>query len=266
MTGEQPLVSVIVPTYNAELYVEKTINSVLAQTYQNLELIIVDDSSTDQTTVIIERYVDMDNRTKLITLNENTGGPAGPRNAGIEIARGEYLAFIDDDDLWHPAKLDIQIAVMREKALGFSSTSVACFTDEYEFLPLSGSQVPELESMSLPVLLRKNIIAASSVVLRADLLGSYRFSKQARHVGVEDYLFWLQLHQVDLLKSARLLLPLVAYRIRENSVSRQKRKMARKIFSLLGELKMNGNKLGWCRYYYFMTYIVGSLRGRMYRH
>lgn len=91
-----PLISVIIPVYNIENYVEKCILSVLAQTYENIEIIIVNDGSTDSSPVICQKYADSDSR--IVLINKENGGLSDARNKGLEVAKGEYLTFIDGDD------------------------------------------------------------------------------------------------------------------------------------------------------------------------
>ena len=101
-----PLVSVIIPTYNREKVIGRSINSVLNQTYQNFEIIVIDDCSQDDTETVINAY--QDNRIHYVR-NERNLGAAGSRNAGMKLAQGEYIAFQDSDDEWHPGKLEKQI-------------------------------------------------------------------------------------------------------------------------------------------------------------
>lgn len=95
----QPLISIIIPCYNAEKYIAETIQSVINQTHKNWELIIVNDGSTDNSIEIINKYIDLDNRIKLIN-KENTG-VSDTRNKGIVLAKGEFMAFLDADDVWN---------------------------------------------------------------------------------------------------------------------------------------------------------------------
>ena len=99
------LVSIITPCYNAALVISKTIESVIAQTYSNWELLVVDDCSTDNTLQVVEEYIAKDVRVKLLKTNKASGSPAEPRNIGIKNARGVFLAFVDSDDVWLPNKL-----------------------------------------------------------------------------------------------------------------------------------------------------------------
>lgn len=116
---EKPLVSVIMPSYNRENTIAESIKSVLAQTYSDFELIIVDDGSSDGTVKVINSF--KDKRIKLIALKENLGANKA-RNIGIEHASGEYIAFLDSDDCWRRNKLEIQLRYMKEKQLKVSFT------------------------------------------------------------------------------------------------------------------------------------------------
>ena len=107
--NKTPLITVIVPIYNGEKYLSSTVQSVIDQTYGNWELILVDDGSTDRTASIIDNFVGFDRRIKKIALSESSGGPAHPRNLGLDLAKGEYIAFLDADDLWSTQKLALQI-------------------------------------------------------------------------------------------------------------------------------------------------------------
>ena len=95
----QELISIIVPVYNAETFLKKTLNSVKQQSYQNIEVIMIDDGSTDTSPLICDSFVKMDNRFRVI--HQKNAGPSTARNRGIEEARGEYLSFLDNDDLLH---------------------------------------------------------------------------------------------------------------------------------------------------------------------
>lgn len=114
------LVSVIIPAYNARQYIARTIDSVLAQTYEKMQIIVVDDASTDATADVVRSYDDP--RLELITLDKN-GGVSNARNEGLSHVKGEYVAFLDSDDLWKPEKLEKQLAFMEQ-----TPSYGACFT------------------------------------------------------------------------------------------------------------------------------------------
>ena len=115
------LVSIIMPSYNCAAYIEESIRCVQAQTYQNWELIIVDDCSTDDTINRISNLKDKDKRIFLYQ-NESNSGAAVSRNLALQKARGRWIAFLDSDDLWEPQKLEKQIAFMEINNYAFSYT------------------------------------------------------------------------------------------------------------------------------------------------
>src|SRR5690554_6000603 len=114
-----PLVSVITPSYNSLSFIKETINSVRIQSYSNWEMIIVDDNSKDNSAHVIKEYTKNDQRIKIISLTQN-GGAARARNIAIKESKGDYIAFLDSDDLWLPSKLEEQVAFMQKGDLAFS--------------------------------------------------------------------------------------------------------------------------------------------------
>jgi glycosyltransferase involved in cell wall biosynthesis len=130
MSINVPLISIITPCYNSAPFISQTIESVLAQTYQNWEMIIVDDGSTDNSYDIILAYTQQDTRIRIYQMEQNTGA-AVCRNKAIELSQGEYLAFLDSDDLWIPEKLEKQLRFMQENDCDFSFT-------EYEHIDEDG--------------------------------------------------------------------------------------------------------------------------------
>lgn len=113
------LVSIITPTWNCAPFICETIKSVLAQTYQDWELIISDDCSTDNTYKVVEPYLAMDSRIKYIR-NDHNSGAAVTRNNALRVAKGRWIAFLDSDDLWLPEKLEHQVRFMEENDYAFS--------------------------------------------------------------------------------------------------------------------------------------------------
>ncbi len=122
------LVSIIMPSYNTGRFIGETIDSVLAQTYGNWELIIVDDCSTDDTDSVVQKYLG-DERIRYIK-NEKNSGAAVSRNRALREATGKWIAFLDSDDLWEPEKLEKQIAFMEENGYSFSYTNYAEIDEE----------------------------------------------------------------------------------------------------------------------------------------
>lgn len=121
-----PKVSIITPTYNSSLFIKRTVESVRAQTFTDWEYLIVDDHSTDNTTELIGEFIRQDPRIKLLQTSQNSGGPATPKNVGVERAVGQYIAFLDHDDEWLPEKLAEQLKIFdnsKDEKLGV----ISCF-------------------------------------------------------------------------------------------------------------------------------------------
>ena len=130
--NEQPQISVVVPTHNRAHLIERAIKSILAQTYQNLEIIILDDRSTDNIAEVVAGFGDQ--RIKFVRNKENLGG-GGSRNVGIRASKSEYVAFLDDDDEWLPTKFEKQVKLFYEgsEKLGVVSCARAKFRDGKQF-------------------------------------------------------------------------------------------------------------------------------------
>lgn len=200
-----PKVSIIVPAYNAEKHIGETIESILAQTFTDFECIIVDDGSTDGTLNEIKKY--SDSRIKVIE-QQNSGGPAKPRNVGIHHARGEFLCIFDSDDLMAPNKLERSISCMESfSGINFIFTNFSSMNEsggiikenflfEYEtlwkLLPCgrdTDSCVVSSATM-LRALLIANFIGTSSVILRKSaVLNKFEFNEDLKNC--DDYLFWI---------------------------------------------------------------------------
>lgn len=118
MDNNERLVSIITPSYNCAKYVGKTIEAIIGQTYQNWELLITDDCSTDESRSVVKAYAEKDSRVKLFVLPQNSGAGAA-RNNSIKEAKGRYIAFCDSDDVWLPDKLEKQVAFMEVKDAAF---------------------------------------------------------------------------------------------------------------------------------------------------
>ena len=109
---KSPLVSVIIPAYNAEKYIERTIHSVLLQNYENIEIIVIDDGSTDNTATVVKKLANEDKR--LHYVHQQNGGVSSARNHGYKLSKGEYLAFLDADDIWLPNNVSKKLAHLQD--------------------------------------------------------------------------------------------------------------------------------------------------------
>jgi len=165
-------VSVIIPVYGVERYIAETVKSVLAQTYENFELLIVDDGSPDRSIEICQKF--RDPRIKI--LRQPNRGLAGARNTGIRQAEGEYVAFLDGDDLWQPEKLAKHVQHLEASPKVGISFSRSAFIDEAGE-PLGTYQMPQLTNITPAYLLRCNPIGnGSAAILRRALLEAIQFS------------------------------------------------------------------------------------------
>lgn len=155
MSREDVLISVITPVYNSESYIEDTIKSVLAQTYTNWEMLIVDDCSKDNTAQVVKSF--NDSRIKYIRLDVNSGA-AVARNKAIAKANGEFIAFLDADDMWKPEKLERQINFMQTHGYSFTFTG-------YEILKESENKVIEVPSSLNYIQYMKNTVIGMLTVM-----------------------------------------------------------------------------------------------------
>ncbi|OBT02716.1 hypothetical protein A9257_20865 [Vibrio cyclitrophicus] len=211
-------VSIIVPIYNVESIIINTIESVLKQNYRDWELLLIDDSSTDGTRQVLERYSDKDARIKCFFSEINLGA-GGARNIGLELATGRFIAFLDSDDLWHPNKLEKQISFMKSRNAPICHTSFSFINEDGE--PRKGG-VDVSESVSLIDNLRSTEIATSTAVIDRNLVTEcFKFSLiRAR----QDIKLWIDLLSLGY-ASYGLDEKLVCYRVRKGSVSSNKVKM-----------------------------------------
>lgn len=170
MNKKKNLVSIVTPVYNAGPFIEKTIRSVINQTYQEWEHILVDDCSLDNSEEIIRNLMKEDSRIKYVKLSENQGA-AVARNTGLENAQGQYIAFIDSDDVWKPQKLETQLVFMQENNYGFTYTNFEQVSEEGESIKPSVS-LPE--RLNYSDLLKNTAIACSTVVIDRNKIGDFR--------------------------------------------------------------------------------------------
>ena len=179
------LVSIITPAYNAAAYIAETIESVLAQTYTNWEMLIVNDCSKDNTVEIVQSYAAKDKRIKLINLEQNSGAAAA-RNTAIQNANGRYIAFLDSDDLWKKEKLQKQIEFMKQNGYVFTFTSYEHFKETKENIQ---NQVQIPKSLNYNQALKGNQIGCLTVMLDRNQIANIHFITQ-KH---EDYILWLNI-------------------------------------------------------------------------
>jgi len=224
------LVSIVVPMHNAKIYIEQTINCVLAQTYAKWELILVDDCSTDDTVRTVETFLEdvkdaEKEKIRFLKLEKNVGA-AETRNAGTKVVKGNYLCFLDADDLWAPTKLEEQLAFMKEKQIAFSFTN-------YEFGDASavgtGKIVHVPESITYKQALQNTTIFTSTVMFDVEKVGLDNLMMP--NIKSEDSALWFKLLRGGL-TAYGLQKNLVTYRRPANSLSSNKVEAVRRIWNL----------------------------------
>ena len=214
----QPLVSVIMPAYNCEKYIEIAIRSVITQTYQNWELLVIDDGSTDTTPDIVKALSLEDPRIQLIANPENLG-VAKTRNKGFELSNGGYVALLDCDDVWLPEKLEKQVSLAQ-------NTGVDIIYCSYSIVDETGKKicadfiVPD--KTSYEEMLIKSVISCSTALLSRTIIENYSFRTDYYH---EDFLLWLELMR-DQKSACGVVDVLAEYRILCGSRSSNKLKTA----------------------------------------
>ena len=189
MINTAPLISVVIPTYNRSSLVSKAIASVLGQTFTNIEIIVVDDSSTDATSDILTAQF----AGKIIYLqHQHNSGLSAARNTGIKASRGEYVAFLDDDDEWLPEKLKLQIQIIQQ------NTAVGLVYCGYTQVAENGSVIrqirPEKRGFILPDLLEDNYItgSASAVLIKREVLDKAGYFDE-NLTACEDWDLWIRI-------------------------------------------------------------------------
>lgn len=239
------LVTVVMPMHNSARFLGEAVDSVLVQSYENWELLIVDDASTDDSLNIAEDYAQRDSRIRVLSNSNPIGMPSAPRNEGIRAARGRYLAFLDSDDLWFPQKLEQQLPL-------FEDSRVAIAYSDYEKISEEGERrnriVTAPEHATYNSLLKGNVIGNLTGIYDRAKVGTV-IVKDQRH---EDYVMYLEvLKRGYIARNTGTVL--AAYRIRKSSVSSRKMRAIRWQWAIYRHVE----KLSLFRSaYYFMFYAV----------
>ena len=239
------LISIIMPAYNSEKYIADSIESVICQTYPFWELIIIDDNSSDKTVSIINKYLSADKRI-VIYKNEINKGVSFSRNFGMSKAKGEWVAFLDSDDIWDTQKLTNQINYAITMNVSFVFSGVI-------YIDVSNNILNHYLSIPKNVcysdLLKQNVIPCSSVLIKYSLICNYSFESGNIH---EDYCMWLRILRNE--KYAHgINEPLLKYRMHVDSKSGNK--LASLIMSFNTYIKVCDNTL----------YAFGYLLSNIYR-
>lgn len=213
---KEVLVSIVMPAYNCEHFIGIALDSVINQIYQNWELLVVDDCSTDNTSQVVKEYVKKDNRIKYHKLERNSGA-AVARNKAIDLATGKYMAFLDSDDVWFPEKLTKQIGFMEENDYGFTCTSYTKIDEQGQYLNRTIFAQPRRDYNGV----LKTCPGNSTVIYNAEKLGKFKIPDIKKR---NDYVMWLQV-----IKKAKYLYgieePLGSHRIRTGGISANKKSL-----------------------------------------
>lgn len=217
-------VSVITPVYNVAKVIEKTLNSMLMQDYKNLEIVLVDDCSKDNSAEIIKRYLDKYPNIVYHKQVKN-GGAAVARNTALNIAKGRYVAFLDSDDLWCDGKISKQLSFMKENDAAISCTAMDCIDEEDNSL----NSVREVHKIiSYKFLLHNTMIATSTVMIDRNKTGNFQMPLRR---GGQDYATWLMLMRNGTICYG-LNEVLSHYRVMNNSLSSNKWKSIRQVWEI----------------------------------
>lgn len=236
----QPLVSIITPTFNSEKYISETINSVQNQTYENWEMIVVDDGSLDDTRKIVTDIANQDSRIQFYPQPQNVG-PAKARNIGIDNAKGKYMTFLDADDIWFPYFIENSIRTISETNIHFVFSSYRRSNENLE-LVYSDFIVPE--KVTYTDILKTNSISCLTAFIDIEVLGKKNMPEIFKR---QDMGLWLKyLKEIPFaygIKETQAI-----YRIRENSLSRNKSKLLKYQWQFYREVE----KLNFFQSIYYM--------------
>ena len=227
-----PLVSVITPMFNGEAFITETIQSVQSQDYDNWEMLVIDNCSTDRGRQIVESFVAADARVKLLSNTHNSGSPGQPRNIGMRNARGKYLAFLDADDLWFMDKLSKQVEYLETR------TAVCMLYGRFQVMGLGRlpecAVLPKLGRMHegsifRDLFLSNTYIPCLTVMVKNRFADNYCFDENPR--SMEDYDMWLQISRNE--RVGYLSQSLGIYRVHGANTTANLRVFVLKYFDLL---------------------------------
>lgn len=215
---EKHLVSIITPSFNSEKFISDTIKSVQNQTYQNWEMIIVDDGSNDRTVSIINEFLH-DNRIQLHQLHQNSGTGVA-RNKAISLVKGRYIAFLDSDDLWKPEKLQKQIEFMVSENQPFTFSFYECMNEDSKAL---GKIIQAPKILTYNQLFWSNWVGNLTGIYDTDYFGKIEIATARKR---QDWMMWLTILK-KIKKAKPIPESLAIYRIRQNSISASKTALLR---------------------------------------
>jgi glycosyltransferase involved in cell wall biosynthesis len=218
VSQQQPLLSIVIPCYNVRRFIHATVESALGQTYGNLEVIVVDDGSTDGTAELLEEVKLSRNDARLIVINQANAGVGTVRNTGVSRAQGEYVGFLDSDDVWHPEKAARQIEVMeRDPTIAITFSQSLCIDENGQ--PTGARLEPKnLELKLYDLLLSNQIGNGSTPIIRRNCLDAVGLFRTDIN-GCEDYDMWARILSIPCVRAVQIPLPLTSYRIHAASAT-----------------------------------------------
>jgi glycosyltransferase involved in cell wall biosynthesis len=235
---DPPIVGIIIPMYNAALTIDRTLRSVCAQTYRNLEIIVVDDGSTDGSASRVNAWIEREPRIRLIS--QANSGVAAARNLGASCTLAEYLAFIDADDLWAPEKIELQFAALLSggDAVGLAYSWFAYIDEDDQVLSLAHQ--PDVEGQAFQRMLRTHVVGnGSSAIFRRTAFehvgGFDPMLRNSGAEGCEDLAICLRVAEHYEIRVVRR--HLVGYRILPNNMSSDPIRMLRSCALVLSEYR-----------------------------
>ena len=249
---KKELISIVLPTYNSGKYISTTIDSVRAQNYDNWELIITDDASTDNTYNILKQYHEQDDRIKVYRLERNSGA-AVSRNNSLQYCNSCFIAFIDSDDIWCKQKLTFQVDFMKKNNCPISFTS-------YNLIDDSGKEldriIKTMEEVNYTTYLKNTIIGMSTSMVNTSLTGPLVFKNIRTR---QDTYLWITLLRRGFIAYG-IEKSLASYRVRNDSISSNKIRAAKQVWKLYFEYEDLGFLVS---SYYFFCYIFNSIKKRL---
>jgi len=227
------LVSVIVPSFNADTSVSRSIEAILSQQYSNIELLIIDDGSFDNSKDIIKSFALSDSRIRFINSKKNRG-VIRARNIAIRLAKGQYIAFCDADDWWVPEKLSLQVSLLQKKDASFAYASGYYVEAESNWISRA-AKLPT--NISYQRLLFGNPIGLSAAIFDQSILGKVYFDKLPKPYVHEDYVYWLKLFKHPKLIPVYCTLPSMYVTIHKHTRSGNKWLAMRSQFYILNRVE-----------------------------
>ena len=246
---KEPLVSIITPAFNSQKFISETIQSVIDQTYQNWEMIIVDDGSTDDTVAIARSFAENDQRIQLYTSDKNKGTGIA-RSRALERCNGTFISFLDADDLWQPKKLQKQIDFLLEKQLPFTFSFYDCINERGDLLH---RRVEAPKTLTYSQLFLCNYVGNLTGIYSVSYFGKIAINKSRKR---QDWILWLTILK-QIKKAEPVTESLAFYRVRDNSISASKVKLLKYNFGVYRNFhEYNFLKASLCMIGFLFTQLV----------